>query len=71
MYKYQINNISELKIDEIRMINYQTYELVINATFKQNEIIKITIYYNKERIIDKLCRLFFRKEYISWNHQFH
>ncbi len=61
-YEYKINNIGDLQVDEIKVVNYQTYELVINDSFKQNELQEITIYYNKERIINKLLKVFFGKE---------
>lgn len=54
---YQILDVSGLNIEN--NTNYQTYKLKINKEFKQNKIIKITFFYNKERIITKILRIIF------------
>lgn len=56
-YTYKINEISDLKYEG--NINYQTYQISINETFKENEIVKITFYSNKEIIMKKIIKLIF------------
>ena len=56
-YKYKIDEISELKnYDDI---NYQEYKLLINDEFSLNEVVKITFYYNKKTIIQKIIDIIF------------
>ena len=57
-YSYSISDISSLMADEINNINYQNYKIYINESFKENEIVKIDFFYNKQRIIKKLLDLF-------------
>ncbi len=59
LYKYKITNISDLMVNESNYLNYQQYELYIGGVFKDNEVIKLTIYYNKQRIIHKIWQLLF------------
>ena len=56
-YYYQVEEISSINI--IKNENYQTYKLSIKENFKQNKIIKITFFYNREKILDKILRIIF------------
>lgn len=56
-YKYQINKVSEMQA--INYNNYQDYYLNINKTFQQNEVVEITFYYNKEKLIEKIMKIIF------------
>lgn len=53
---YTITNISELQYDDTTKINYQIYTLNLNKKYQTNEIVKVTFYYNEEKIIKKLIR---------------
>ena len=56
-YNYKIINISQVQISN--MINYQTFELKIDKKFKNNELVKVTFYYKKEKMIKKIIRIIF------------
>lgn len=56
-YLYKITNISPIKIDEQNMINYQTIHLKINEKLYQNQIIDITMFFQKEKLINKIKRI--------------
>ncbi len=53
-YDFKILNISELLIDEINLINYQKYQISMPKKLLENEIVKIKVYYQEERIIKKI-----------------
>ena len=59
-YTYQSES-QELKIDEDNMISY--YELYLSDIFNLNdgEIVEIAFYYNKQRIIEKLVNMVFKR----------
>ena len=56
-YSYKIIKISELMVSDY--INYQEYYIRIDKNFRQNEVINITFYYNKQRIIKKIIEIIF------------
>jgi len=56
-YYYKVKKISELK--NLNYINYQDYYIEINKTFKENEVVEITFYYKKQRIIQKILNFIF------------
>ena len=56
-YLYEIAEISEIEVDPTNLINYQTFKIKIEKEFINNELIDITIYSNKEKIIEKLKEL--------------
>lgn len=56
-YTYKVMEISELKVNSYQ--NYQDYKLWINTEFKQNEVLKITFYYDKEKIYKKIVDVIF------------
>lgn len=53
---YEITSISELLYDETKQINYQNYFIKINKKYPLNEIVKVTFYYNKEKIFRKVIK---------------
>ncbi len=55
-YDYTIQNISEIKYDEIEKINYQTFTINIAKPSFVNEIIKVCFYYNQEKISQKIIQ---------------
>lgn len=56
-YNYKINEISSLQ--ELNYVNYQEYHIKVNNTYKQNEVLEITFYYKKQRVIKKLLEIIF------------
>ena len=57
-YKYDIKQISELYAIENE--NYQDYLLAtVNNEYKNNQVIKMTFYYQKEKIIKKIIKTIF------------
>ena len=56
-YAIEIEEISDLQVEG--SINYQTYSLKSFKEFKNNEVVEITFYYNKQRIIKKIIKLIF------------
>ena len=56
-YSYNIKSIS--KLQEYNFINYQTYMINISQDFIDNQVLNITFYYNKQRIIQKIIKLIF------------
>lgn len=50
-------DISELKASDY--INYQTYHIKSSKKFDVNEVVEVTFYYNKQRIITKIIELIF------------
>ena len=59
-YSFSIKEISD--IYEINNLNYQDYKLQIKERYQDNEVLKITFYTNKERIIKKIIDFIFGKE---------
>lgn len=56
-YDIQIEEISDLQVEG--NINYQTYSLKSFREYKNNQIVEMTFYYNKQRIIKKIINLIF------------
>ena len=61
--KFTINNISEIKLDEYNLINYQDFIIDLDKQYKNNELLDIKMYYNKERVYEKLLGKIIWKEY--------
>lgn len=63
-YKYSIDNISELEYDYISMSNYQSIllDIDIGDKYKNNQVLDIYMYTNKERIIHKILKKVIGKE---------
>ena len=60
-YSFLILSIGELEFDWDQQVNYQTYSIKVDAKFLKNEVIKMTVYYDKEKIIENAFR--FKKTY--------
>ena len=60
---YEIQLVSELLYDEVRQINYQNFVIATNKKYPLNAIVKVTFYYQKEKIIRKVIN--FIKEWGS------
>lgn len=56
-YHYTITSISDIEANLMQQINYQNFTIKINNQYPQNQILKITFYYNKEKIIKKVIKL--------------
>ena len=56
-YHYSITSISEMQVDLTQQLNYQNFSIKIDKKYPQNQILKITLYYNKEKIIKKVIKL--------------
>ena len=56
-YDIEIEEISDLQVEG--NINYQTYSLKSFTEYKNNQVVEITFYYNKQRIIKKIINLIF------------
>ena len=61
--KFKINNIGEIKLDEHNLVNYQDYIIDLDKQYKNNELLDIKMYYNKERVYKKLLGKIIWKEY--------
>jgi len=56
-YSFLILSIGELEFDWDQQVNYQTYSIKVDAKFLKNEVIKMTVYYDKEKIIEKIKKI--------------
>lgn len=56
-FEYKITQISELQLDEINSINYQTYKIPFNKQLINNEVKQITIYYDNNYLYKKIWQL--------------
>ncbi len=54
---YIIIDISDLNYDEYSKTNYQIYTIGINKIYPENQIVKLSFYYNKEKIFKKVIKL--------------
>lgn len=52
----EILNISEILVDKENLINYQVISLD-GSRYKENQLMKVTIYYNKEKVWQKLKKI--------------
>lgn len=53
----EVLSVSEILLDSNSLINYQEFVLSNNADLIENMAYKITIYYNKEKVWEKLKKL--------------
>lgn len=65
-YDYQILEISNIEVDSVNYINYQTYAIEIDEELLNNEVLTITFYYNKEKNYQKLKRIIWKES--KWKH---
>ena len=56
-YAFKIEEISDLQVEG--SINYQTYSLKIMKEYQNNQVVEITFYYDKQRIIRKIIDIIF------------
>ena len=56
-FKYKIEDISELQV--VNFNNYQDYYININKNFRNNEVVKITFYYDKQIVLKKIMEIIF------------
>jgi len=56
-YHYKIESISGIEV--INYTNYQNYQIRIDESFKENEVLKITFYYHKQKMIKKIINIIF------------
>lgn len=52
IYDYKVIEISPLY--EQNYVNYQNYKIKVNKSFKENEVLNVTFYFKKQRIIQKI-----------------
>lgn len=58
-YDAEINEISEVLIDKDNFINYQMVKLKIDERLNNNEVFKLGIFYNEEKVYRKLKKTLF------------
>ena len=58
-YDAEINEVSEVLIDKDNFINYQMVKLKIDERLNNNEVFKIGIFYNEEKVYKKLKKALF------------
>lgn len=51
-------SVSEIFLDEKNLINYQTVTIKLDKKYPENRVLKVSIYYNKEKVLKKLKKLF-------------
>jgi len=56
-YYYEIFSLSEILYDYQTFQNYQEISLKIDGKFKENEIVNLTIYYDQEKLGEKIWKL--------------
>ena len=56
-YDFSLKSISEIK--EKNFVNYQTYYLDVDNSFQNNQVLLITFYYNKQKIVQKIYEAIF------------
>lgn len=63
-FSCNIEEISEIKIEEATHVNYQTYKLSTEDISIDNQIKKVIVYYNYNYLYKKIARKIFGKEYV-------
>ena len=53
-YKVEIKEISDMLLDEENLINYQMVKLKIDERLNDNQVFKIGIFYNEEKVYKKI-----------------
>lgn len=54
-----IDSISDILLDSDNLINYQEIIFNVDNSYYEKEVLKITIYYNKEKVITKIKNIIF------------
>lgn len=58
-YKTTLDKVGTFSVDKDTLINYQEISLKLNSTLRENQVFKIVILYNKEKVIKKVKKLLF------------
>ena len=58
-YKTEVKEISEVMLDSENFINYQIVKLKIDERLNDNEVFKVDIFYNEEKVYKKLKKILF------------
>lgn len=58
-YKTTLDKVGTLSVDKDTLTNYQEISLKINSTLRENQVFKIVILYNKEKVIKKVKKFLF------------
>lgn len=58
-YKTTLDKVGTLSVDKDTLTNYQEISLKLNSTLRENQVFKIVILYNKEKVIKKVKKLLF------------
>lgn len=58
-YKVEVKEISEVMLDSENFINYQIVKLKIDERLNDNEVFKVDIFYNEEKVYKKLKKILF------------
>lgn len=58
-YKVEIKEISDMLLDEENLINYQMVKLKIDERLNDNQVFKIGIFYNEEKVYKKILKMSF------------
>ncbi|MBQ6840622.1 MAG: hypothetical protein IJO63_00700 [Bacilli bacterium] len=56
-YKYRVREISDIKYENFQ--NYQDYIIDVDKKLQNNEVVEITFYYNKQKMIQKIIDIIF------------
>ena len=58
-YKTTLDKVGTFSVDKDTLTNYQEISLKLNSTLRENQVFKIIILYNKEKVIKKVKKLLF------------
>ena len=58
-YNVLVNSVGEIGLDKENLINYQDIYLEFDNDLKENQVFKLTIMYNKEKVYKKLKKMLF------------
>jgi hypothetical protein len=58
-YKVEIKEISDMLLDEENFINYQIVKFKIDEKLNDNQVFKIGIFYNEEKVYKKILKMLF------------
>ena len=58
-YKTTLDKVGTFSVDKDTLTNYQEISLKINSTLRENQVFKIIILYNKEKVIKMVKKLLF------------
>ena len=57
-FDYKILEISSYQVDPINNLNYQIIRIEVKKEFIENEIKEVKFYFHKQRIIEKIWKMF-------------